>query len=246
MTTQGATGAPVDIDAGRPDPSRQPAGGIAAHVVAGTYVIGFLAMLVYLQPRGFTDPLTDPDASLDFLAGQPVAMYLWYLVLYLVGGVALPIVVLALHQRLRRASPVVVGVGTVFGLVWAGLLLAAGLVALVGQRAVLAFADVDHSAAVVSWHAISTVQDALGGGIELVGAVWLLVVCSAGLRIRAIPVGLAGLGLAIGIAGLATLVPAAAEISSSVFGLGLIVWFTWIAQTLLAQSGRTRQGGSNE
>lgn len=246
MSTQGTTGVPVDIDAGRDAPGRELAGGIAAHVVAGTYVIGFLAMLVYLQPRGFTDPLTDPGASLDFLAAQPAAMYVWYLVLYLVGGVALPIVVLALHQRLRRASPAVVGVGTVFGLTWAGLLLAAGLVALVGQRAVLEFADVDRVAATVSWHAISTVQDALGGGIELVGAVWLLIVCFAGLRIRAIPVGVAGLGLAIGLAGLATLVPAAAQISASVFGLGLIVWFTWIALTLLAHSRNTRQGGIDE
>jgi len=246
MTTQGATGSPVDIDAGRAAPGRELTGGIAAHVVAGTYVIGFLAMLVYLQPRGFTDPLTEPGASLDFLAAQPAAMYVWYSVLYLVGGAALPVVVLALRRRLRAADPVVVGVGTVFGLIWAGLLLGAGMLALVGQQAVLAFADVDRGAAVVSWHAISTVQDALGGGIELVGALWLLAVCLAALRIRAIPVGLAGLGLALGLAGLATLVPAAAQISASVFGLGLIVWFTWIALTLLAHSRNTRQGGIDE
>ncbi len=220
---------------------RQRAGGIAAHVVAGTYVIGFLTMVFVLVPLGSTDALTDPSGSLDFITEWPLAIYAWYLVLYLIGGAALPVVVLALNDRLRPARPTWVSTGTVFGLIWSGLLLASGMIALVGQGSVTDLASTDRPAAVASWHAVSTVQDALGGGIELVGALWLLITCLAGLRSRAFPRALAMLGLPIGLAGVATLIPVIAEGAAAIFGIGLIVWFTWTAQTLLARPADAAQ-----
>ena len=236
-----ATGnAATGNDRGNPT-ARQRAGGIAAHVVAGTYVIGFVAMVFVLVPLGFTDALTDPRASLDFLTEWPLALYAWYLVLYLIGGAALPVVVLALHDRLRPTGPTWVSTGTAFGLIWSGLLLASGMIALVGQRSVTDLASTDRPGAVASWHAVSTVQDALGGGIELVGALWLLITCLAALRTRALPRALALLGLPIGLAGLATVIPAIAEIPAALFGIGLIVWFTWTGQTLLTRP-KTRRG----
>jgi hypothetical protein len=210
------------------------AGGVAAHVVSGTYVIGLLAMFAYLVPQGFIDPLTDPAGSLEFLSGHPTVLYAWYLVLYLVGGSALPVVVLALHDRLRPHQPILAMLARAFGLIWSGLLLASGMIALIGQRAALDLAASDNASAVASWHAVCVVQDALGGGIEVVGASWLLLTCLAGLRSRALPMGLSVLGVGAGVAGLVTLRPAAADVAASVFGFALIVWFTWTAHTLLA------------
>ncbi len=231
--TSGTTAGRHELDN---PPARSRVGGIAAHVVAGTYVIGFLTMVFVLLPLGFTGALTDPSASLEFVTEWPLALYAWYLVLYLIGGAALPLVVLALHERLRPARQTWVSTGTVFGLIWSGLLLASGMIALVGQRSVTDLASIDRPGAVASWHAVSTVQDALGGGIELVGALWLLITCLAGLRNRTLPRFLALLGLPIGLAGLATVIPAIAEMSTALFGVGLIVWFTWTGQTLLARA----------
>ncbi len=236
----------------RTGPQLRRLGGIAAHVVAGTYVVGFLAMLAYLAPRGFVDATSDPASSLTFLREHPAAMYAWYLVLYLLGGTALPVVVLALHERLHPVRPTSACVATAFGLIWSGLLLASGMTALVGQRAVLDLAATDRATAVTSWHALSVVQDALGGGIELVGAAWLLCVCAASLRSRTLPATPAALGIVIGAAGLATLLPAIAETAASLFGIGLIAWFTWTAQTLLGRAGgpahrpRRREVGHHE
>ena len=61
--------------------------GIAALVRAAIFLVGF-PLLIYLIPRGFLDAQGDPAPSVQFLLDNQVAMYSWYLVLYLVSGVA--------------------------------------------------------------------------------------------------------------------------------------------------------------
>ncbi len=63
---------------------------------------------------------------------------------------------------------------TTFAVIWSVLLLATGMISLVGQRAAVEFAADDRGAAVSLWSAVSAVHEGLGGGIELVGAVWIL------------------------------------------------------------------------
>lgn len=224
----------------------QRAGGLAAHVISGTYVLGFLAMLAYLAPQGYTDAVTDPAGSLEFLSSNSTVLYAWYLVLYLVGGAALPVLVVALHQRLQTQQPNLAMLSRSFGLIWAGLLLASGMIALIGQRAALDLAGSDNAAALASWHAVSVVQDGLGGGIEVVGAVWLIITCLACRTARALPIGLAYLGLGLGVVGLLTLVPALADPAASLFGVGLIIWFTWTAHSLLARAKTARRPAEPE
>ena len=229
-TSTPATSLPGTAVAARPTLVR--AGGVAAHVVAGTYVIGFGAMLAYLAPAGFVGAISDPAGSLAFLLSHQPAMCLWYLVLYLLGGVAMAVVALGVGERLTT-SPALARTSTAFGLLWAGLLLASGAVAVVGQHSVVALATDHPGLALDAWVATSIVQDALGGGIEVVGAVWAAVVGWAVLRTRALPAALGGLALGLSVVGLATVLPAATETATSVFGLGLLVWFTWLATSLL-------------
>ncbi len=209
----------------------QRAGGIASLVEGGTYVVGFAAMAAYLAPRGFADAQGDPSTALGFLLENQVAMYVWYLLLYLVAGVALVVLSMAVHDRTRDASPALAPVTTAFGLIWSGLLLASGMVSLVGQRAVVELAADDRAAATTTWAALSTVQDALGGGIEVVGAVWILLVGVAGLATRVFSRGLSWLAVSLGLVGLCTVVPQATG-AASVFGIGFIVWFVWAGRVL--------------
>lgn len=226
-----------------PQPARRDVGsrvgGIAGHVVAGTYVFGFLLMLAYLAPRGYTDATASPAASLDFLADHAAAMYGWYLILYMIGGAALTVLVLALHRRLQPAEPGLANTATAFGLIWSGLLLASGMIALVGQRAVLDFHEIDHASAITSWHSVSIIQDGLGGGLEIVGALWVLLVSIAAYRRRVLPRPLALLGAALALIGLCTLAPTLTDGAASVFGLGMIIWFTWTA-TLLVRADTSK------
>ena len=111
-------------------------------------------------------------------------LYSWYLVLYLVGGLALVSLVLGVHSRLRTGAAALSQTASVVGHLWAGLLLASGLIALVGQRAVVDLAATDSVMAASTWSSVSVVQSALGGGIEIVGAGWVMLVSVAGIRSR--------------------------------------------------------------
>lgn len=207
--------------------------GVAALVKATTYVVGFAAMAAYLAPRGFVDATSNPTESLAFLLQHEAAMYVWYLLLYVVGGFALVAVVAGLDERVGASSRLLRRSTNVVGFVWAGLLLASGLVALVGQSAAVALAADDLALATSAWSSVSIVQDALGGGIEVVGAVWVLAVSVVGVRARTIGRPLGALGAAIGAVGIATLVPALAGVTTSLFGLGFIVWFVWMGVVML-------------
>jgi hypothetical protein len=72
--------------------------------------------------------------------------------------------------------------------------------------------------------AIESVQRGVGGEIEIVGSLWVLLVSAAALRAGELPRALNYFGVVIGVAGLLTVVPAL-EAPGPVFGLGLIVWF---------------------
>ena len=205
--------------------------GVAAQAVAGTYVIGFLAMAVYLVPRGFASPVGEPSASLDFLIDHQTELAAWYFVLYLLGGVAMAVVSLGVGERLR-AAPALAQVSAALGLIWSGLLMASGSLALVGQHAVVELHAQDPDLALNTWVSTSVVQDALGGGIEVAGALWAAVVGYTAIRTRALSPALGGLAVGLGAVGMATVVPAAADAATSIFGLGFIVWFTWLGFTL--------------
>ena len=86
--------------------------------------------------------------------------------------------------------------------------------------------------ALSTWVSTSVVQDALGGGVEVAGALWAALVGIAVLRSKALSAGLGGLALGLAIVGMVTVIPVASEIATSVFGLGLILWFTWLGLAL--------------
>ena len=207
--------------------------GVAALVKAATYIVGFGVMGLLLVPNGYADAVSDPVGSLAFLLENEWTLYAWYLVLYVLGGFALIALVIGLDARLDVAPAMARRTASVVGHLWAGLLLASGLVALAGQRAVIGLGDGDLALATSTWSSVSVVQDALGGGIEIVGAAWVILVSVLGLRTGRLGAGICTVGVATGLAGTATLVPAAADAAGSAFGLGFIAWFVWLATALL-------------
>jgi hypothetical protein len=80
--------------------------------------------------------------------------------------------------------------------------------------------------------AIDAVRDGLGGGNEIVGGLWLLLVSWAALQAGGLPRVLNYLGVVIGVAGILSAIPPLGELAS-VFGLAQIVWFIWLGVDLL-------------
>ena len=87
--------------------------------------------------------------------------------------------------------------------------------------------------AVVAWSIIGTVQNGLGGGVEIVGGIWVLLVSIAAIRSSSLfPKPLNWLGLVVGTAGVVTVVPALSGFGA-VFGLTQILWFIGVGVVLL-------------
>jgi hypothetical protein len=93
----------------------------------------------------------------------------------------------------------------------------------------------DPTQAASVWLAIDSVRNGLGGGNEIVGGLWVLLVSWAALRGARLPRALTYLGGVIGVSGLVTVVPAL-EAVGTVFGLGFIVWFVWLGIVMLRNS----------
>lgn len=209
-------------------------GGGAALLAAGTFVYGIVYFATTMAD--YTDPDATPAEAVDFLVEHQGALLAWYLGIFVVFGAAVVPLTLALRARFVDRTPILANIGAVFGVIWTGLMFATGMISNIGIEAVAELADSDREAAIALWSSIDVVTDGLGGGNELVGGAWILLVSLAGLIAGRLPRWLHLVGLATAVAGVVTVVPAF-EAAEMVFGLGSIVWFVGMGVALL-RAGR--------
>jgi hypothetical protein len=161
-----------------------------------------------------------------------------YLVTYIIFGIVLAVLALALYARLKDGTPTLAQAATAVGLIWAFVLVASGMIFNAGMAAVVGLHGANPAQAVSAWQAIEPVAQGLGGsGGELLGGLWVLLVSVAALRTGALPKALNWLGVAIGAAGVLSVVPALGDLKY-VFGLLQIVWFVWLGIVMLRTTAR--------
>ena len=207
-------------------------GGIAALGHAAVYLVA-LALGVTLM-----FPILDaaPEQYLKFLADNQALVYLWNLISYWGSAVTLVVMALALYERLKGRSPALMQTATVFGLIWAGLIIASGNLMLHNLGVVAALFGNDPAQAAATWTALEAVETGITSGNELVGSLWVLLLSAAALRTAGLPRPLSYLGLVLGVAGILTIIPALAETTIMIFGPGMIVWSVWAGIVLLRGS----------
>jgi hypothetical protein len=210
-------------------------GGVAALVMAATFLVGIAVFLGVLTPAGYFDEGVTSVEKVAILADNQAIASVSYLVTFVVFGIFLVVLSLALYDRLKAGSPAMAQTATAFGIIWAGLVIASGMIAVVGIGTVVDLYGVDPAQAGSAWLAIETVQLGVGGEIEIVGSLWVLLASAAALRGGGLPRALNYLGVVVGVAGLLTVIPALGALGF-VFGLGLIVWFVWAGIFLLRSS----------
>jgi hypothetical protein len=91
-------------------------------------------------------------------------------------GVFLVVLALALYAQLKAGSPAMAQTATVFGLIWAGLLIASGMVYKMGLGAVAELYGQDPAQAASVLLVINAVHEGLGGANEIPGGLWTLLV----------------------------------------------------------------------
>lgn len=217
----------------------QRTGGLAALVCAATYLFGFAFLVTVLAPLGFGTGDTDASTVVAFIDAQPGLMIVWNTVIYILNAFALAILVVALNARLEPATPDWATVTRALGLIWATLVLGAGMMANVTVEHAANLFPIDPAKAAQDWALLQIVESGLGGGNEIAGGVWILLVSIAGLMGRSLGKISIGLGLLTGAGGLATIVPVIGDVAGAVFGLGAIAWFIAIGCSLAWSRSRT-------
>lgn len=205
-------------------------GGGSALLAAGTFLFGIVMFATFFAD--YTDPDATLTESVDFLVDHQTPLLAWYLGIFIVFGAALVPLCLAVRDRLVRDAPLLADTATAFALIWAGLMFATGMISNIGIEAVADLAESDPDQATALWSSIDAVTNGLGGGNELVGAMWILLVSVAGLLTAGLPKWLGVFGAVTAVAGVVTVVPAF-EAVEMVFGLGSIIWFVGIGVALL-------------
>ncbi len=205
------------------------AGGLAALYLAVAYVAAMPYFLLFVKYQGVTDPVE----KVALLVGNEGSMLVMHLISYVVFGIVLAVLSLALHQRLKEGSPTLAQVATAVGLIWAFVLVAGGMIFNAGMAAVVELHGTNPAQAVSAWQAIEPVANGLSGsGGELLGGLWVLLVSVAALRTKRLPKVLNWLGVAIGVAGILSTVPALNSLAYA-FGLAQIVWFVGLGIIML-------------
>ncbi|MGH1488494.1 MAG: DUF4386 family protein [Acidimicrobiales bacterium] len=218
------------------------AGGIGALIATATFIFGIALLATTMSDYSTGDPT--PAESVAFEGDHATIFFLWYLVIFLVFGAAIIPLARALHGRLHSASPLLADIGAVFAYIWAGLMFATGMISNIGISAVEDLASTNPVQAEALWSSIDAVTNGLGGGNELVGGMWVLLVSLAAWATNALPRALNALGIISAISGLITVIPGLEDVGI-VFGLGLIIWFAWVGVVLLRSDSSTSEQPGN-
>ena len=209
-------------------------GALSAIILALCYIFGFTLLVTAMNPEN-ADPLSQLQ-KLEFVLERKNLFVLWNTVIYVIFGVALVGLTATLHQALQHATPLIMSLATPFGFIWSGLVIASGMIATVGLAAVDQTYTVNVNDTVLAWQIIGAIQNGIGGGVEVTGGLWVLLISLAALRGKTIlPKLLNWLGLAVGAAGIVTLIPALSGFGA-IFGLLQIVWFIGVGIIMLRKS----------
>ncbi len=219
----------------------QKIGGISALIHAAAYLIGIGLYLAVLSPI-----LDAPPAQyLAMLGDYQNLMYLWIFIAYLVAGVCLVAVSLALNERLKDGLPALAQISTVLGLIWACLIIGSGNLMLYGFLKIADLYALDPAQAKTVLLTLQIVEDGLVSKTEFIGGTWALLVSYTALKMGALPKALNFLGLVIGLAGILSVIPAFNEVGAMIFALSMIVWFIWVGIVLLRNRPNPITQGAN-
>ena len=212
----------------------QKIGGVAALIQAAVYLVAMVLFLGILIPAGYGTS-TDPVQNVAFLADNQTAVYAVNVLVYVASSVLVAVLALALYNLLKASSPVLTQTATIFGFIWAGVLIATAMIASIGLSTIVDLYGQDPAQAASLWMTIQVVQDGLGGGTEIVGGIWVLLASLAALRAEMLPRILNYLGVVVGAAGILSVIPVLGGLVD-LFGLGAIVWFAWLGVVMLRTS----------
>lgn len=201
-------------------------GGFAALYAGIAYIVGMIGFLLVV---GWPE---DPVQQVNVLVDHQVAQHILYLIVYQIWAFVLVVLMLALYERFKAGSYAMMQIVTAIGIIWATLVIASGMIFNIGMETVVNLYGKDPAQATTVWLVIESVTNGIGGGNEIVGGLWMLLISWVALQLGGFPKALNYLGVVVGVAGILSALPGLGDVGL-IFGLVQIVWFIWLGIVLL-------------
>ncbi len=206
----------------------QKIGGICGILEGLIYIFAFIVYGVILVYPGKNANAVE---EFHFLSDNYFILFTLNIISYVLFGILLAVLVLALYQRLKKHAPNFSKLTFIFGILWVGLVIASGMIANIGLNSIVKIGSTDPEKAMLIWDSVSIVTEGLGGGNEIVGGIWVLLLSILSFKIKMFSKSLHILGMLVGFAGIATIYPL--DIFTEIFGLSQIIWFLWIGIAMI-------------
>jgi len=204
--------------------------GFAAFYLAASYIIGIVIFLVVLDYPS----ITDPAQKMSLLIEQQGVIFWTNLLMYVFFGIVLIPLALALYDLVKIETPALAKVATITGIIWAGSLVASGMISNAAITPLVDLYATDPAQAALTWQTIEIIgTNGIGNGNgEILGGVWTLLISVAALRANRMPKALNYIGVVVGALGIASVIPGLTDLVG-LFGIGHIVWYIWVGIFLL-------------
>jgi Domain of unknown function (DUF4386) len=211
----------------------QKAGGISALIAAATYVFAMGLAASLLTPM--LDSSLGFREFMIFLVANKLLVFVWHFSMYLLNGVCLTVLALALYERLKDDSPKLARIATVFGLFWISFVFLSGLITIHGTEVLINLYEKNQANAANLKLMIETVTTGIDYSDKLLGCLWVGFISLVAYQSSAFPRAVNIFGLAISLTGLiGTVIPALNSVSY-IFGVGAIVWWLCIGIVMLRE-----------
>ena len=206
----------------------QKIGGFSAILLGLIYITAFI---IYGGILEYPDAEAVVNEKLKFLVDNYLILSVVNFTSYILFGIFLAVLVVSLHQRIKNNFLNLSVLTSSFGIIWVGLVIASGMIANVGLNSVIEIGNTEPERAMLIWSSISVISDGLGGGNEIVGGIWVLLLSLCALKAPFFSKPLNFLGIAIGVAGILTIFPF--DIFKEIFGVSQIIWFLWLGTLMI-------------
>ena len=209
----------------------QNAGGISALVASATYLFAFVMLLTTLAPMN--DSALSFEEYLNVLEENKPLVFIWHFSMYLINGVCLIILSLALYERIKSGAPVIIRTATVLGLTWASFVFLSGFLVIHGTEAFITLNGTDPVQAEILKKTIETITLSIDHSDKFLGCLWVGLVSIAGLKTGTLPKMLNIFGIIISISGfIGNFLPELMAISFA-FGIGAMLWWLFLGVIML-------------
>lgn len=204
-------------------------GGFSALYMAFAYIIGIILFIFVLDyPH-----IIETSQKLSLLTRMHHVVFLTNLLMYVLFGIALIVFTLSIYNLFKSISPSIIQVVQILGIVWAGLLIASGMISNAAIDPAITLFKKTPLTAETYWQSVETITNGLSfvNG-EILGGLFTLLISIACFKVKHFSKLLIIIGFIVGIIGIISTVPGLKDLTS-LFGIGQIIWFIWFGLILL-------------